>query len=154
MKITKIIFAFCLAFFSVTSPALADCTPMTVNYIDSLGNSSNASMDSSCNVVVGGCSFDVAQLAGGEITSDNFSDYSGGLLFLDGSTCSPAIDSYIIDSFSSQSNALIYQLTDEQGATIIGYILASFGALVGLLVVISSTKFGIKFIKKLFPNAY
>lgn len=51
-------------------------------------------------------------------------------------------------------NAPIYAITDQQGADIFANILSSFGALVLVVVLISSTKFGIKLIKKLFPNAY
>lgn len=43
---------------------------------------------------------------------------------------------------------------DSMVGQVLQNILSFFGALVGVLVFIASTKFGIRWIKKLFPNAY
>lgn len=45
-------------------------------------------------------------------------------------------------------------LTTEQTSQIFQNILSAFGLLVGVVVLIASTKFGLNLIKKLFPNAY
>lgn len=59
-----------------------------------------------------------------------------------------------IQNLKINYNAEPLIIQNSQLADVMANILSAFGLLVGVLVLISGTQWGIKFIKKLFPNAY